>query len=656
MNRKKYREYIHFINNILTQEDFYAEYVSRINEGRNNFKVTQTYQAKEFDMLWIEAIEESLISLDTIVRNPRKFIAIEEDIVDISLAKTISVESVKHLAQHTNMIASVSKDGDVTPNKILNTSKEESYEIYENRFIYTLLRKLNEFITRRYALVKQTYATNDKLQINVESDFSLGNTRMSYNIECIANMSLDEALELNADNLTAVEKIARINRIVNDFLGSAFAKQMVGSAPVRPPIQPTNVIRKNTDFKQAVKLWNFIERYQDVGITIDKVSESKDMSLNLSEQYVNIIYLNTILLQSIMASKDSSSSTLLDDEFEKGKDDKGTFEKDFSPDDFPLLKVEFYETQKVFSKNPFAKDISQEDTRKINEGIDRVLRQYNINKTKEDSAARARLIALQKKAEEAAILRAQKEAELELERIERKRIADEKARERAEKAAEKERRRKLKQEAKLKEEEERQKKLREEAEKAALYQAELAREQRIIAEKAAEEERAARIREEIERERLDRELKAQQEAMEKERIELEKQAAIKKAQVESEEINAELMAELSKKEIASIRAMQDDTNLKILSLKSEILKNKRQLEESYLKSIQIKKKLELKPITHLDSLSLNKHQDKNNPKKTQTNNNKLIDINSDKTITFNLLINNVLKDIVELDVFLGEDN
>lgn len=152
------------------------------------------------------------------MRNPRKFIVQEEDIVDVSLARSISTESVKFLAQHTNMISKVDeKTGDVTPSKILNITKEESFEIYENRFIYTLLLKLKDFVTMRYDKIKKASATQDVLELDIESRFNLPSKKITYRTEYFAQLSFDEVMRLDPDTLTKIERVAKIDRIITDF-------------------------------------------------------------------------------------------------------------------------------------------------------------------------------------------------------------------------------------------------------------------------------------------------------------------------------------------------------------------------------------------------------------------------------------------------------
>ncbi len=302
-DRAKYNQYVENINKMLKSENFYADFQKKLKVARPIIKLNRKKRAKTFDMEWVEMIESSIVSLDNIVRNPRKFIVQEEDIVDISLARAISTESVKHLAQHTNFISSVDEDGMVTPNKILNVTKEESFEVYENRFIYTLLRNLNNFITRRLDAIKAAYINDNVLELDVDTSIFTGKTRVFYKLELIGALPIDEVRELDNDDLTVVERIAKAQRIVMDFLSSAFAKQMVNSAPVRPPITRTNVILKNPDFKKALVLWQFIESYTKMGFTVENDIKPVNMDQELTTGVQDMICLGTMLMQGLIEGK-----------------------------------------------------------------------------------------------------------------------------------------------------------------------------------------------------------------------------------------------------------------------------------------------------------------------------------------------------------------
>ena len=300
ITRDVYRQYAKRIVNVLDGEDFYEQFKKRVNKGASEVKLSKKRLIQDISIDWIDTIEEILPNLDTIVRNPRKFIVQEEDIVDVSLARSISTESVKYLAQHTNMISKVDKDGSVTPSKILNITKEESFEIYENRFIYTLLLKLKDFVTMRYDKIKRATATQDVLDLEIESRFNLPSKKVTYRTEYLAQLSFDEVMRLDPDTLTKIERVAKIDRIITDFLSSSFAKSMRNSAPVRPPIMRTNVILKEPNFKKALTLWQFVETYNATAgfSTSDEVDEIPVDNAD-TDRLRDMVTLNTMLFESI---------------------------------------------------------------------------------------------------------------------------------------------------------------------------------------------------------------------------------------------------------------------------------------------------------------------------------------------------------------------
>lgn len=347
MDKKTYQEYANRIQSLLSSEDFYNTYKNNVDSGKSTVKLQRKKLVQDISLDWIDFIDDCLPALDNIVRNPRKFIVQEEDIVDISLARSITTESVKHLAQHTNLISKVSKDGMVTPNKILNVSKEESYEIYENRFIWTLLNKVNTFITMRFDKIKEVCALQNVIQLDVESRFKIASKKMSYKMECIAQMPLDDVMAMNTDESTKIERIAKMDRIVKGFLGSSFAKQMKNSAPVRPPITRTNVILKNPNFKKALTLWQFVETYEaKAGYAVTDDVTDIDVEDTQTTQLKNMVALSTLIFES-MYEHDTEES--IDDEFSFMEFGEGKKPIEDTDDGVPIdtEDAEIQEEQKV---------------------------------------------------------------------------------------------------------------------------------------------------------------------------------------------------------------------------------------------------------------------------------------------------------------------
>ena len=472
-----YEETVYQIINLLKQGELYDGYIEHIDSGKSEYKISQVYTKKNYSTEWIDTLEDCIVALDTIVRNPRKFIVIEEDIVDISLARSISVESVKHLSQHTNLISSVTKDGMVIPSKILNTSKEESFEIYENRFIYTLLLKIRDFIDIRSNAIKSALMQSGELGVEVTSDFAIDKNKVSYQMTGSANFPFDAVVKRSGAGVTDLERINRISQIINDFLGSPFAREMRSCALVRPPIQRTNVILKDPNFKKALVLWQYIETSEKVQYKIETSTETMEMNPIMVDKFRAIIYLNTILMQSIASTHEASDSV----ETAKKKELKAVDEyvtkniDDYVPDDFPTLKMDLQQIRSIYRKIPTERTVAATQIAKMNAALDRVLRQYRINKLKEDSATRQKLIEQQLQEEKQAkylALREQKDAE---------------RKERAERARRRLEARRLEKERK--EELARMQKEAEELKRKAEEAAKIAEENRIEAERIAEENR-----------------------------------------------------------------------------------------------------------------------------------------------------------------------
>ena len=400
MNKDESLSYLDRIKELFIEDVNFNRYLQDLNSGKSSFQINQKYLRKVFDHDWIDIIEEILPSLDAIVRNPRRFITVEEDIIDISLAKQISVESVKHLAQHTQFISSANpKTGSVTPSKILNTSKEESYEVYENRFIFTLLKKLQEFINKRYEAIKKSVVTNNmqEIKVIVNSKYRHRGNDMNIRLEASTDVPFDENKFSESSDYLTIERVKKMKNIVDGFLSSAFAREMRSSAPVRPPITRTNVIKKEPNFKKALILWQFIESYEKSGFDVEKVDETSLLPEDVNDQYKQLLFINDLIVSSFSALQDGDNSLL--DISNKIKDQVQELEqeKESSEDDFPLINLELREVRKVYIKSNGDKVYSPNEYRELTAAMDRVITQYQVLQAKKDEKLKKALIEKQKK-------------------------------------------------------------------------------------------------------------------------------------------------------------------------------------------------------------------------------------------------------------------
>lgn len=528
-------EYKESMDALTTDNQFYETMGDIIDRGKTSYSLFNRYFEKKIDLTWVEEIEACIIPLDNIIRVPRKFIVQEEEIVPIERARKITAESVRHLAQHTNMIAKVEGDT-VTPNEILNVFREESFEVYENRFVYTLMQNLIRFIDIRYDALFSLADDENMASLKMESDVVRGKEKIHYQLEVSAQSGgndLEDTATIDGENASAFQRIERIKKVINEYAHSGFMKELRGCAPVRPPIMRTNAIQKNPNFRACLKLWQFIQSYRDVGYEII-AHESNEMVSDEYKDHLNkMISTNYMLLKNNTVSQDALAKKAKQRKI-KPKLLKRLAEElvlDYDMNEIEIKRIFVDEVKRISRKK-----IAGEN--KIKEAIDRALAQENARKKAIEDKIKAK-IAHEKEMERRRIAR--EKARIAREKAkEKERIAKEKARLKAQKEKEaalaKERARKEKEKARLaKEREERLAKIAKEKEQARIARGQ--ERARIAKEKAEQLERARKEKEKAKREKaklLEKERIAKEKAKEKERIAREKAAQAEKERIAKE--------------------------------------------------------------------------------------------------------------------------
>ena len=243
---------------------------------------------KVIDEEWISMIEDSLDAINAIIEKPRRFITTEEEVVPVSLAKKISADSVRHLSQNTQFIAQ-SDDGSIHPTKILNVNTVETYDLYENRFIYHLIQRLLTFVDKRTDVI--FWSTGNEIQNHLKMHSKIGDAyeEIEYTVDMTVKNRQSFA-ENDADNMDTFMRIDRVRRLVMALRNASFCQIMAGCATVRSPIQRTNLIMKDPNYRKCYQLWQFMERYDNVGYTIDV----KDTALAFDDEYMVQMYTNLI--------------------------------------------------------------------------------------------------------------------------------------------------------------------------------------------------------------------------------------------------------------------------------------------------------------------------------------------------------------------------
>ncbi len=231
-------------------------------ESQMAYKSDYTGDLISFD--WVDEIEAACPYIDIIIRNPKFALVREENVVKIEKAKKITVASVKDLAKHTENINKVNKDKNVEVKKILDVRNEETYNIYENRFLYTLINQLIRFVLKKEELLNNFELSDNKLleyAADTETELEKINIEVKITSTVLPSAKVDKKIKEEIKNIK--QRIKRIKQFFASWEKSEMVKALdKAHVPfVNPPIKKTNIILKNPNFRIAVKLWEFINNY-----------------------------------------------------------------------------------------------------------------------------------------------------------------------------------------------------------------------------------------------------------------------------------------------------------------------------------------------------------------------------------------------------------
>lgn len=291
-----YTKYTNKVERTLENDRYFQYLFEIVQAGNNTIRQNNRVLHKVVDERWLTVVEEGLTSIFNIVDKPRRFIATTEEVVPVALARKITADSVRHLSQNTQFITTNAK-GDIQPTKVLNVTTEESFDLYENRFVYHLIQRLFAFVDKRTDVI--FWSTGDETcnTMCMESKIDDAYEEISYKVEMTVKNRQSFA-ENDNDNMDLFKRIDRVRRMSRTLRASSFCDIMNGCAKVRSPIQRTNLMMKDPDYRNCYKLWQFIESYDEVGYS----REEQDTALEFDEEYQTQMYINLITNYTIFKS------------------------------------------------------------------------------------------------------------------------------------------------------------------------------------------------------------------------------------------------------------------------------------------------------------------------------------------------------------------
>lgn len=242
--------------------------------GRINSKLIMDVRTNQFvnNDEWLDMIEFTIPHLEKAFTKKIRQIITEEEVVKIELIKKVTVESVQHLTKNVNFIDQYDEQtGEVIPNKILNSYKEETLVTYENRFLFTLMKLIESFIYLREKDLQSEYKGKNYQKAEYQGEAKLKNEKVNVNFDYSSEKYLGgkdtKSTEHRVDELKKDIKMLKKTELYQ-FLE---ARKIT---LIKPPLKMTNVLLKNVNFQYAVRLWNYLNEQMDMKNKSERLNKS----------------------------------------------------------------------------------------------------------------------------------------------------------------------------------------------------------------------------------------------------------------------------------------------------------------------------------------------------------------------------------------------
>lgn len=261
-------------------DELYVKLLNVIRSGKNTLAQNIVTQSMQIEAEWIDIIENGLFSIEQIVKKPKTFIKEQRELLSVEKAKRVDSLAVRHLSVHTEFIKEILPDGTVQPSKVLTRQLEQDVAIYENRFVYALVKRLVTFIERRYAVIKEKSQVKDNTVLSMNNTFRFGKADVDYKL-LMSVKTPNKNQELLDKNKELLERLELMRQRLTLIESTDFARLMKKEKAVVAPIQKTNILAGNVDYKNCYNLWIMLSRYNSVGYFVD----IQKKSLPFDEEY-----------------------------------------------------------------------------------------------------------------------------------------------------------------------------------------------------------------------------------------------------------------------------------------------------------------------------------------------------------------------------------
>jgi hypothetical protein len=204
----------------------------------------------------LNRIIAALPALQRVVHGPRRHLRIDEAIRPVAVVRRTGPAALRHLSQHSEHWECRTVAG-LRPARLLAKVVDDDLDLYENRFVVTLIKVLHRRLARLVFTV-------DTALTQAQSAFEIG--CYAEELKDVQSQRLLNALLPKADTTDVLQdvylfegykkKIDYVLHTLTECEESSLFRSVRSAAPVQEPILPTNILTMDPHYRILFDLWH----------------------------------------------------------------------------------------------------------------------------------------------------------------------------------------------------------------------------------------------------------------------------------------------------------------------------------------------------------------------------------------------------------------
>jgi hypothetical protein len=262
----------------------------------------------------LDIIRKCIPSIRKICNKPKSHLKSVNEIRPIDTVKRVGYESIPYLASHSEDWLARTATG-LKPARLFSRVEEEDFQIYENRVVKTLIDKTFSFFKKYIQELENNYK---QIKVIMDSDTQTQSFGFDIGFQKAVKMLLTDNFlgdKKQIEQLELAEKLLKESKELynkfHDLKQSRLYKLLYHTKMVTNPLNETNILLLDRDYKKVFLLWKEIQKAS----APEKNEEIKIQPSDIQKSYYNFCY---ALIQFAFYSLNFSCET--DDRFVRGND------------------------------------------------------------------------------------------------------------------------------------------------------------------------------------------------------------------------------------------------------------------------------------------------------------------------------------------------